>query len=401
MSMPISSHTPNEDNRRLPQNNSVVSNPSPTHNPSQPQSRFIPELIPIQSDPLTQQGERTTFPFPPPSIKLDKEYEEESRSSSSENSDDDGEWRPPSSIFNNTTFTKKSKPKRNTSASVSSSAAPNRFSLPSLNFNPCFTSTPSGPVARQFISQKSQLSTPNGPTFKCDMCPATYKQEDSLRSHQKYKHNPSRVQCTCHLCGKSMVDKYRLQRHLRLHTGEKPFECQYCGQSFYRKDYHTKHLQRKHGISYNPPISAANAKAQFPKKPKITSTSSVSSTSSHSTTTFKSYLNVFETPSPSPTQLTSTSTLIHHTPVSSPQTHHDSQPPQRHNFAHTSTAASASSASTKVSDMTHTNFNESIENMGCNPHPLDYGGGGGGYGAMGNIMSMTSLTFEDLISADL
>ncbi|ETI34440.1 hypothetical protein F442_18874 [Phytophthora nicotianae P10297] len=65
----------------------------------------------------------------------------------------------------------------------------------------------------------------------------------SVSSKEKWQQK--RHVCDTPDCGKSFDSKWALIRHIRVHTGEKPFPCTYpsCDKSFAEKSAMTRHLQ--------------------------------------------------------------------------------------------------------------------------------------------------------------
>ncbi|KAL8617132.1 hypothetical protein ACOMHN_014302 [Nucella lapillus] len=62
-------------------------------------------------------------------------------------------------------------------------------------------------------------------------------EEHSSRVHRRF---------LCSYCGKGFTAKPNRDRHVRVHTGVKPYKCQLCSQAFYRGDDLKYHVTTKH-----------------------------------------------------------------------------------------------------------------------------------------------------------
>jgi len=79
--------------------------------------------------------------------------------------------------------------------------------------------------------------------YKCLYCRKTYKYNTVLQTHLKIHTGEKSYKCTH--CDKTFTHKYNLNRHLRTHTGERPYTCSQCWKT-YKHDTHLKIHLRAH-----------------------------------------------------------------------------------------------------------------------------------------------------------
>lgn len=121
--------------------------------------------------------------------------------------------------------------------------------------------------------RKDQATKPSNPTFRvastltrfsCSICSRPFTNYISLKNHRKEhdrlqfdvfgrprrkKRNSKKIvrMYGCSQCEKKFDRPSQLQRHLRVHTGEKPFVCQVCDTAFNQKGTLTVHMSKHNG----------------------------------------------------------------------------------------------------------------------------------------------------------
>ena len=82
--------------------------------------------------------------------------------------------------------------------------------------------------------------------FPCSQCPSVFPNLRALKGHNKEHLDKAPYRCNVGTCTYTSNDKSTLTRHMRRHTGEKPFECKVCNFGFTTKANCERHLKNKH-----------------------------------------------------------------------------------------------------------------------------------------------------------
>jgi hypothetical protein len=87
--------------------------------------------------------------------------------------------------------------------------------------------------------------------FKCnrDGCNLKFMQEKNLQKHQKsHCILIKRYLCPFPGCGKGFTALYNQKIHYRIHTGERPYKCDVCGNNYYDRANFKYHIKTAHKI---------------------------------------------------------------------------------------------------------------------------------------------------------
>lgn len=96
--------------------------------------------------------------------------------------------------------------------------------------------------ARRYPSRPSKTPVHERP-YACpvDACDRRFSRSDELTRHIRIHTGQKPFQCRICMRGFSRSD--HLTTHIRTHTGEKPFACDACGRKFARSDEKKRHAK--------------------------------------------------------------------------------------------------------------------------------------------------------------
>lgn len=96
-------------------------------------------------------------------------------------------------------------------------------------------------------SFRSHMLTHTGERpYPCKLCDKEFRQTSSLRKHLISIHNQGEKPHLCTTCGKRFSTIYHLRIHSNVHTGARPYQCQYCESTFSQPSALKAHTSRIH-----------------------------------------------------------------------------------------------------------------------------------------------------------
>ncbi|XP_075990079.1 uncharacterized protein LOC142985660 [Anticarsia gemmatalis] len=83
-------------------------------------------------------------------------------------------------------------------------------------------------------------------TFQCHICLKMSKNRVGLDQHIRNVHKGRPKDKMCHHCGRGFPTRMQLDAHIRMHTGERPFICEFCPTTFSQQSNLNKHNKQVH-----------------------------------------------------------------------------------------------------------------------------------------------------------
>ncbi|XP_061674630.1 gastrula zinc finger protein XlCGF57.1-like isoform X2 [Syngnathoides biaculeatus] len=102
--------------------------------------------------------------------------------------------------------------------------------------------------------------------FNCSVCDKTFSLKAHVVSHMR-RHTGEKP-FSCATCGKKFSQRLYLVSHMRIHTGEKPFSCSVCGKKFTQKPNMVSHMRTHTGEK---PFHCSFCGKGFTQKPSMVS----------------------------------------------------------------------------------------------------------------------------------
>ncbi|KAK1884998.1 Reversion-inducing cysteine-rich protein with Kazal motif, partial [Dissostichus eleginoides] len=105
------------------------------------------------------------------------------------------------------------------------------------------------------------------PTEDPERCIPLYKYLSDLNKHMRVHSGERPYKCV--YCNKAFTASSILRTHIRQHSGERPFKCAHCGKAFASHAAHDSHVRRTHAKDPPPPCDLCGANFKEDKERKL------------------------------------------------------------------------------------------------------------------------------------
>ncbi|KAK5877683.1 hypothetical protein CesoFtcFv8_025164 [Champsocephalus esox] len=124
-------------------------------------------------------------------------------------------------------------------ASNNSSAGPSPSPSPTKSLTSAMRAPPSRNARRPPQETKEESSA-----FICPLCDKDCQSQHQLTMHiRQHNTDAGTVDHSCSICGKCLSSASSLDRHMLVHSGERPYKCNVCGQTFTTNGNMHRHMK--------------------------------------------------------------------------------------------------------------------------------------------------------------